>query len=126
LLLISTLQFLVSKKLVWQKKSFDSLVLLLLTTLAISTVISSPNKIQALLSPNFGLVMMVGLAVLYFYLSRIKIPSIIYHLSSIILSLTTIVFFFQPFKNTNLPNLFNSLKTPPLPLSAASLIWQFF
>ena len=110
LLLISTLQFLVSKKLVWQKKSFDNLVLLLLTTLAISTVISSPNKIQALLSPNFGLVMMVGLAVLYFYLSRIKIPSIIYHLSSIILSLTTIVFFFQPFKNTNLPQSLQFLK----------------
>ena len=112
LLLASSLRLLFSKKLSWSSRPFDSSVILFVLAAVLSVLISSPNKIQALLNPNFGLVMMVGLAVLYFYLSRIKIPSIIYHLSSIILSLTTIVFFFQPFKNVNLPNYFQFLINP--------------
>ena len=98
LLAISTIKLLVTKKISWQKLPFDNLIILFVTTVAISTLFSSPNKVQALLNPNFGIVMMIFLAILYFYLSRIKVPTIIYHLSSTILSLTAIVFFFQPFK----------------------------
>lgn len=112
LLAISTIKLLVTKKISWQKLAFDNLVLLFVTTVAISTLFSSPNKVQALLNPNFGLVMMISLTILYFYLSRINIPSTIYHLSSIILSLVAIVFFFQPFKNVALPQLLAFLKSP--------------
>ena len=130
LILISTIQILISKKISWQKFAFDNLILLFLTAMAISIIFSSHNKIQALLNPNFGLVMMVSLAILYFYLSRSQsdvrvgssdpkkggitppLQSIIYHLSSIILSLITIVFFFQPLKNINLPQFLAFLKNP--------------
>ena len=124
LLLISTIQFFVSKKMSWEKRGFDNLILLFLTTMAVSVVFSSPNKIQALLNPSFGLVMMVFLGILYYYISRNSfdinkgdplgspLHPIIYYLSSIILSLTTIIFFFQPFKNITLPSNFAFLKNP--------------
>jgi len=113
LILISTIQIIISKKISWQKSPLDSLILLFITAVALSTLFSSPNKIQALLNPNFGLVMMIFLAILYFYLSRQKGPSLsaspfkvgpyIMKVSSIILSIVTIIFYFQPFKNIS-PN----------------------
>ncbi|MEK7495449.1 MAG: tetratricopeptide repeat protein [Patescibacteria group bacterium] len=122
LLLISTIRILISKKISWQKNPFDSLILLFLTAITLSTLFSSPNKIHALLNPNFGLVMMIFLAILYFYLSRQKGPSLsaspfkvgpyIMKVSSIILSIITIVFYFQPFKNIALPQNFAFLKNP--------------
>ncbi len=117
LILISTIQILISKKISWQKQPFDNLILLFLTAMAISVVFASPNKIQALLNPNFGLVMMVALAVLCFYLSRFQSDARVGHarplqLMSIILSLVTIVFYFQPFKNIVLPQNLTFLKNP--------------
>ncbi len=114
LLLLSTVNLLLSKKISWQKHPFDSSILLFLTAIAISIVFASPNKVQALLNPNFGLVMMVSLAILYFYLSRSSfrlIPNL-YHLTSVVLSLIAIAFFFQPLKNTNLPQFLAFLKNP--------------
>ena len=116
LILISTIQILISKKISWEKHPFDNFVLLFLTAMAISVVLSSPNKIQALLNPSFGLVMMISLAILYFYLSRnngtMKQWNNLAIFSSIFLSLITIVFYFQPFKNINLPQNFVFLKNP--------------
>ena len=119
LLLISGVELLLTKKISWQKNPFDNLILLFLTSVAVSTLFSSPNKIQALLNPNFGLAMMISLAVLYFYLSRnvraiheSLLQSRIYHLGSIILSIITIIFYFQPFKNVALPQNLAFLKNP--------------
>jgi len=118
LLLLSTVHLLLTKKISWQKRPFDNLVLLFLTTMAISVVFSSPNKIQALLNPSFGLVMMISLAILYFYLSRQKGLSLsdkvrpYITFSSLLLSLTTIVFYFQPLKNISLPQNLAFLKNP--------------
>jgi len=121
LLVISTIEILVTKKMSWEKRGFDNFVLLFFTSTAIAVVFSSPNKIQALLNPNFGLLMMIFLGILYFYLSRADqnksdrtgspLP-IIYHLSSIMISLITIIFFFQPFKNITLPQNLSFLKNP--------------
>ncbi len=114
LLLITSIQILVTKKIVWQKSSFDNLLILFLVAVGVSTVIISPNKIQALLNPNFGLVAILALVILYFYLSREKnfhLESNIYHLISIIVSIVAIIFFFDPFKNANLPQTLQFLKT---------------
>jgi len=117
LIFISTIQIIVSKKISWEKRPFDKLILLFLTSVAVSTLLSSPNKIQALLNPNFGLVMLISLAVLYFYISRIQSEIRVGHarplqLMSIILSLVTIIFYFQPFKNVALPQNLAFLKNP--------------
>ena len=143
LLLISTIKIAVTKKISWQKGSLDNLLVLFLLSLAISIILSSPNKVQALLNPNFGFLTFFSLTVLYFYLSRIptdkktdfqkspnlhqsppistylnKSPLISTYLylslsiSSFLLSLFTIIFFFQPFKNVNLPQSLAFLKNP--------------
>ena len=122
LVLISTIQLLISKKISWQKNLFDGPILLFLTSVALSTIFSSPNKIQALLNPSFGLVMMIILAILYFYLSQnVRIGSSDQNMggitpplqiTSMILSLITIIFFFQPLKNINLPQFLAFFKSP--------------
>src|SRR3989338_8916122 len=117
LVLISTIQILISKKISWKKHGLDNPVLLFLMAMAISIIFSSPNKVQALLNPSFGLIMMVSLAILYFYLSRIQSEIRVGHarplqLMSIILSLITIIFYFQPLKNINLPQNLIFLKNP--------------
>jgi tetratricopeptide (TPR) repeat protein len=141
LIFISTVQLLISKKLVWVQLPLDMPVILFSVTIVLSILISSPNKIQALLNPNFGLVMIFSLTVLYFYLSRTEIISgtpgrtpddahpdvtsrehrregkagqnlLFLQASSFILSLITITFFFQPFKNANLPQALQFLKNP--------------
>ena len=114
LLLLSAVHLLLTKKISWQKRPFDNFVLFFLTTMAISTVFSSPNKIQALLNPSFGLVMMIFLGILYFYISRTvrTIHELSLQIISTILSLITIIFFFQPFKNITLPQNLVFLKNP--------------
>ncbi len=112
LLILSTGEFILSKKLVWQKRSFDNAVILFLTAVALSTVIASPNKIQALLNPTFGLVSVLSLSVLYFYYSRHSISSAFVYTSSLVLSLITIIFFFQPFAKVTLPPVLQFLKNP--------------
>lgn len=117
LILISGIEILVTKKITWQKSLFDNLLVLFFLTVAVSIIISSPNKIQALLNANFGPVMILSLIILYFYLSRLTMKqsnniTITLSISSFILSLLTIIFFFQPFKNINLPSAFQFLKNP--------------
>lgn len=117
LVLISTIQILVSKKISWQNNSFDNTLILFIMSIAISTLFSSTNKIQALINPNFGLVVMIFFMILYFYISRgilknDRRENILLHITSVLLSLTTIVYFFQPFKNINLPQNLAFLKNP--------------
>jgi len=54
LLLISTIKIAVTKKISWQKGAFDNLLVLFLLSLAISIILSSPNKAQALLNPTLA------------------------------------------------------------------------
>ena len=105
LLLVSTIEFIFSRQLVWRKNIFDNFVFLFVLVVGLSNLISSPNKIQALLNANFGLVMLLSLTVLYYYLSRQKNLNIfsVFLASSGLVSILTIVFFFQPFQNINLP-----------------------
>lgn len=114
-LLISNIQYLISKKLSWKSLPTDLPVILFLITIGLSIIFSSPNKIQALLNSNFGLVLIFSLSILYFYLSRSPlITQLLNYLttSSFILSLIVIVFFFQPFKNINFPQNLQFLKNP--------------
>ena len=118
LVLISTIKLAFTKKITWQKGLFDNLLVLFLLTLAISIVLSSPNKTQAILNPNFGFLTFFSLTVLYFYLSRINantranLHQLVLLLSGVLLSLFTIIFFFKPLKNISLPQNLAFLKNP--------------
>jgi len=116
LLIMSLIEFLVIKKISWKKNSFDTPIIIFLVTTTIATVISSPNKIQAVLSPSFGPLLILSLVIFYFYLSReslaLKFTPYLLQISSLILAILSIVFFFQPFKNVNLPVFWQFLKNP--------------
>lgn len=115
LILVSTLQLAFSKKLEWKKTSIDNLLLLIVLSNALSIVLSSPNKIQAVLNPNFGGLMIASLALITHYLAREKNWSLIGKaaiISSIFLGVNSLIFFFQPLKNANLPVSLQFLKNP--------------
>ena len=70
----------------------------------LSTLIISPNKIQALLNPNFGFVMLLSLAIYIYYLSKSSLNILkILSLSTLILAATTVVYYVNPFQNYPLP-----------------------
>ncbi len=114
LLLLSTIEILFLKKVSWKKNDFDIPVIVFFLTTAISTIISSPNKIQAILNPNFGLFSILTLTIFYLYLSQIRFDKFfvlrIVQVSSLILSIISIIFFFQPFKSINFPSSWQFLK----------------
>lgn len=112
LLFVSTVEIIVEKKLTIKKDPLDILKIFFLICLIFS-VFFSPNKVQALLNQNFGIVGITSLIIFSFYLKRSNI--IIMKLltaSTIILSLVTIIIFFQPFQNLPLPSYLNFLKNP--------------
>lgn len=117
LLFISAVELLVTKKFVWQKKALDLPVITFIFTVLLSVIISSPNKVQALLNTNFGIVQIVSLGILYFYVSRLedKFRSKILEfliVSSSIISVITIVITVQPFRSLSLPSYLEFLKNP--------------
>lgn len=113
LLLVSVIELFMSKKIAWHKNPFDRPVILFLLTIGLSILISTPNKIQALLNPNFGFVSILSLSIMYFYLSRFSsLPSFVFNVPSFILSILTMYFFFQPFTSTSLPQSLQFLKNP--------------
>jgi tetratricopeptide (TPR) repeat protein len=112
LIFSSITQIFVKKKITWHKKPFDTLFILLVITCGISILIVSPNKIQALVNPNFGLAAMVSLVIFYFYMSRSRLDVFkILKGSSMALAFVSILFFFQPFKNLNLSPYLQFLKS---------------
>lgn len=113
LLVISVLEIAFSRKISWVKRALDVPVLIFVTTVALSLLLSSSNKIQAVTNPNFGLAMFVFLAVIYFYASRTKFfSSVIYYILSGALSVLTIFLFLQPFRIIKLAPAWQFLQNP--------------
>lgn len=118
LIVVSTVQLLVSKKVAWYNIPTDMPLLLFLSAVSLSLLFSSPNKFAGLLNPTSGLAMFFSLGVIYFFLSRSSSSvmkqwvNITMKASSLVLSVITIIFFFQPLKNANLPFNLQFLKNP--------------
>lgn len=93
LMTLSIVELIFSKKIRWESEEFDSSVLLFIIASSVSLIIGSTNKIQALLSVQFGLITFVILGMLYFYISRLhiqrKIVFLLIYLVSIVFSITT-------------------------------------
>ncbi|MBI5127164.1 tetratricopeptide repeat protein [Candidatus Roizmanbacteria bacterium] len=115
LLLTSVFKLFTSKKLVIKPNSLDVPVILIVLSIGLTTFITTTNKFQSILNPNFGLLTFVALGIYYFYLSRSKgnsTNSNFFQLIPTFLSLITIIFFFQPFAKANLPINLTFLKNP--------------
>lgn len=111
LLIISFLQFLISKKFILQSGSIDLPIIIFLSAVFLSLVITATNKIQALLDPNFGLMIIAALSIFYFYLSRNNETMkqfnnlAILSLSGFIISSLIIILSLEPSKNLNIISL---------------------
>ena len=106
LLVLATGEFLLTKKIAWEKKPLDNAVLLFFGASVLSTLLSTPNKIQALLNPSLGIVFLFSCLILYFFASREKnkdLRSTLVYVAAIITSLVTVFYFFNPLKNVTLP-----------------------
>ena len=72
----------------------------------LSTLLSTPNKIQALLNPSLGVVFLFSCLILYFFASREKnkdLRATLVYIAAIVTSLVTVFYFFNPLKNVTLP-----------------------
>lgn len=106
LLLLSIVELLIERKILWHTKTLDAPVFLFILTTALSILFSSQNKVQAIFNLNFGLLGIICLGVLYFYISRqsknvshVKLS--VLGISVWIASIISIIFFFQPFKSVS-------------------------
>ncbi len=71
LILISLVQFAITKKISWVKKDADRPFFLFIVAVTLSVLLMSPGfKVQALFEPYFGLLTFVFLFVYYFFISR--------------------------------------------------------
>lgn len=111
LLLISLIEFIVTKKVLIRKSLLDPYIFIFAVSIALSILFSSPNKVQALLNANFGLIAIFSLSVMFYYLrSSQAVVMKILSASSIVVSLLTLVWFFNPLAKINLPSQFTFLK----------------
>lgn len=67
-LLMSVASLAVTKKIYWTPHPFSQAFILIILSLGLSVILMSPNKIQALYNPHFGLLMFVGFILLNFLL----------------------------------------------------------
>lgn len=115
LLVLSAFELLLSKKLVWEKRPYDNVAVLFFVAVVLSVVFSSPNKVQALVTPGYGVMSMFSYLILYFYLSRDKssrLKQMIIYIPAAVLSATALFFVMNPFKNAALPASLLFLKNP--------------
>jgi len=117
LLLSSVGEFVISKKITWKKKEFDTPFTLFIVAGALSLLFGSTNKVQALLNPHFGLLTFIFLFVLYFYISRSskKIPhaDVILSVFSVIFSITVLAET-VPFITSRLPKVLQQFQNVTL------------
>lgn len=115
LILISTLEFLMFKKLILKRSGLDNAFFLLILSLALSLVISTSNRLQAVINPSFGFTQILSLIILSYYVTReLKIHETLNTLVAAgwVVAIVVIISFFQPFKNVNLPLYLGFLKSP--------------
>lgn len=113
LILLSTIELIFNKKINWKSSSFESYFILLTIVSSLSVLVSSPNKIQALLYSNYSPLFIFSLSILAYYLIKLKINPRPYLLSSaFLLSILAIILFFNPLQKASLHVQLNFLKNP--------------
>ncbi len=115
LLAISTVGIIVSRKITWKRGPFDAGLSFLLVASAISIIFFSPNKVGALLSQNYGLLALLSLTIVFMYIEKMHYQLRTFNLlrySTFVLSLITIFFFLQPFKNATISPVMQFLRNP--------------
>lgn len=108
LMILSTVYLIASRKIVWHRDIMINGLLLFIIASALSIVIMSPNKVQALFMPQFGFIGFLAMVIYYMYLlvsARKNSISIFFYtgVAGLITAIVSIVAFIDPFKNVELP-----------------------
>lgn len=115
LFFVSLSKFVLTKKMSWVSNPALQAFLLIILAYILSIVLASPNKIQALFRPQYGLVMILGMMAYYLYASSsfkkaIVNPVLTLAGSGLVASLVAMVMLVDPFRNVNLPAFWGFLK----------------
>jgi Tfp pilus assembly protein PilF len=101
--------FIFSKKIIWTHNPATQSMVLIVLSVILSILLISPNKVQAIYNPIFGLTTILLLILMYYgltaFFARIKTPPVVLlSISAGITALLTLVVMVDPFKNVTLPN----------------------
>ncbi len=115
---LAALSLLTTKKIHLMRSAFDRIFLLLGVSQILALLFASPNKIQALTALPWGLVPVLSLIALYFFIvqtvhTKEKLHTLIYVfiVGASIASLVSIIFWFDPLAGNQLSQQFEFLKT---------------
>lgn len=107
LLFISFGKFILTRKITWTHNIATQSLILILLSYALSIVLMSPNKFQAIFNPQFGFIAIASLIILYFYgstlFSKTKTIPVLMGVSAFFVSAIAIVIMLDPFKMIKLP-----------------------
>jgi tetratricopeptide (TPR) repeat protein len=112
---VSLSKFVLTKKFNWSSNPAVQPFVLIILSYVLSIVLASPNKMQAIFRPQYGLVMIVGMMVFYLYASyffkKMKMsPVLVIGGSAVLSGLFAMIMLVDPLKNVNLPGYFGFLK----------------
>lgn len=134
-LFVATILLLLKKKIELRQSPVNIALLLFVISQALSVIISSPNKVQAILSVPAGFAVIAALAAVYFIVANnsekdheVRLFDALY-LAAAICSLIALIFFFNPFKNAPLPSWLSFLKSlvfNPLGTSLDTVVFLSF
>ncbi|PJC33876.1 hypothetical protein CO051_00810, partial [Candidatus Roizmanbacteria bacterium CG_4_9_14_0_2_um_filter_39_13] len=107
-LFISLGKFLLTKKFTWFRNLATQSLILILLSYILSIVLMSPNKLQAIYNPQYGLVLVASMVILYLYASHVftkaKISPILpIAVSGVLVSVFALVIMVDPFQSGELP-----------------------
>lgn len=112
ILLLSAIRLIQTNSIKIRWSSYTPYILTFLLLVVASVIFSSPNKVQAILHNNFGLGLIASLTLLYFYCATLEVkPLAVLFYSAFVLSILSIIFFFNPFASFTLPDSLMFLKS---------------
>lgn len=99
LLILSFVQFLISKKIALKSGSLNLPIILFVSAIFLSFVTTATNKTQAFLDPNIGPLIIIGLSIFYFYgnqYAKKNLFSSLLSLSAFIIASLVIILSLEP------------------------------
>ncbi len=114
LLFLSFGKFLIGRKFTWIHNPATQSMILILLSYILSIVLMSPNKLQAIYNPQYGLVMISAFIIFYFYASHVfskatLSPILLLAISGALVSVFSLIIMVDPFQNASLPTYWSFL-----------------
>ncbi|MBP9690663.1 hypothetical protein KBD81_01140 [Candidatus Woesebacteria bacterium] len=108
ILILSFGKFIIGRKFTWIHNPATQSMILILLSYILSIVLMSPNKLQAIYNPQYGLVMITMFVVFYFYTSHVfskaeVSPALLLAISGALVSVFSLVIMVDPFRGVTLP-----------------------